>query len=549
MKVLTLFRNEAQVDIVRLVTFAAVSGLANAGILAIINVAASKVEGKEGNLLNLCLFGVAIVLFVYTQKTLMVEVCVKVEELVDRMRVRLIARARKAEFLEIEEVGRAEIYACLTRETLILSQAAPNIVIGIQSAILVLFTMIYMSFLSWTAFFLSALCTIIGALVHMSRNSAIKQELRISFEKENRLVEAMSDMLEGFKEVKMSDARADDIAVRIAAISRDVTKLRIKTQAAYASDFVLSQVTFFLLTGVMVFVVPMISPAYTDVVVMTTTASLFMIGPVSNVVGSVPIFTNANAAAENILRLQERLGKINGHAPSGNPQFADFHAIELQGAQFSHTPVPGERPFTVGPIDLTIERGKIIFLTGGNGSGKTTFIRMLIGLYPLSAGAITVDGTVVSDYNIQDFRNMFSVIFSDNHLFTELYGQPDPDPAEVAELFALLEMQNKARLEGRRFSTTKLSGGQRKRLALIASLLETRPICVFDEWAADQDPYFREKFYRNILPELRKRGVTVIAITHDEAYFDVADLHIHMDIGRLTVVRESAAEAELSTIY
>ncbi|MFG1425016.1 cyclic peptide export ABC transporter [Roseixanthobacter glucoisosaccharinicivorans] len=537
MKVLRLFQKEAGVGSARFLILAAISGLSNAGILAIINLAASHVQDKEGNLVNLLLFGITILVFVYTQRSLMVEVCHRVEQLVDRMRVRLIARARRAEFLELEDVGRAEIYSCLTRETLILSQAAPNLVIGIQSAILVIFTMIYMAFLSWTAFILSAACTIIGAFVHMSRNTQVKAELRESFEQENLLIESMSDMLEGFKEVKMSDARAHAIAQRIEAISHRVTRLRIRTQTTYATDFVFSQVTFFLLTGVMVFVVPAVSEAYTQVVVMTTTASLFMIGPVSNVVGSIPIFTNANSAAENIMRLQDRLGRINGHKNGGVSSLADFKTIVLDGASFAHAPAGGDRPFTVGPIDLTIRRGQTIFITGGNGSGKTTFVRMLIGLYPNQGGMIRVDRTTVGPFNIQDYRNLFSVIFSDNHLFAELYGQPAPDPVLVSELFELLEMQHKSRLENNRFTTTKLSGGQRKRLAMIAAILEARPICIFDEWAADQDPYFREKFYRVILPLLKEKGVTVIAITHDDAYFDVADLHVHMDTGRLKIVR------------
>ncbi|MGV6872144.1 cyclic peptide export ABC transporter [Pseudochelatococcus sp. B33] len=544
MKVLRLFQKEAGVGGARFLLFATLSGLSNAGILAIINLAASQAGNQEESFINLVLFGIVISVFVYTQKHLMIDVCTKVEQLIDRMRVRLIARARRAEFLELEAVGRAEIYSCLTRETLVLAQAAPNLVIGIQSAILVVFTMLYMAILSPTAFLLSAACTAIGAGIHMTRNKQVKRELREAFEQENRLIESMSDMLEGFKEVKMSDARSLAIARKIAAYSHRVTELRIRTQSSYSSDFVLSQVTFFLLTGVMVFVVPMVSEAYTKVVVMTTTASLFMIGPVSNVVGSIPIFTNANAAAENIMRLQDKLGFVNGGPATGVSVLNGFHTVELRDAMFSHSPVGSDTPFTVGPINLTIERGKTVFVTGGNGSGKTTFVRMLIGLYPTHQGSIRVDNTIIGDYNIQDYRNLYSVIFSDNHLFSELYGLPTPDPEEVAALFDLLEMAHKSRLERNRFTTTKLSGGQRKRLALIATLLEERPICVFDEWAADQDPYFREKFYRVILPMLRKKGITVIAITHDDAYFDAADLHVHMDAGRLSVVRRGGAETE-----
>ena len=139
------------------------------------------------------------------------------------------------------------------------------------------------------------------------------------------------------------------------------------------------------------------------------------------------------------------------------------------------------------------------------------------------------------------------MVFSDNHLFGELYGIEDVDRIRADELFEILEMRHKAHLEDNRFSTTSLSGGQRKRLALIAALLERRPIAMFDEWAADQDPHFRKRFYREILPMLKAEGITVLAITHDDAYFDAADKHVHLDAGRLTVVKPGTDATEAET--
>ena len=74
-----------------------------------------------------------------------------------------------------------------------------------------------------------------------------------------------------------------------------------------------------------------------------------------------------------------------------------------------------------------------------------------------------------------------------------------------------------------RFSTLDLSTGQRKRLAMVAALLDDKPIYIFDEWAADQDPGFRRYFYEGLLGELKARGKTVLAVTHDDRYFGVAD--------------------------
>ena len=93
------------------------------------------------------------------------------------------------------------------------------------------------------------------------------------------------------------------------------------------------------------------------------------------------------------------------------------------------------------------------------------------------------------------------------------------------------------------FSTTHLSHGQRQRLALLGAYLEDRPIYVFDEWAANQEPQFRNIFYRQILPELKARGKLAVVISHDDRYFDVADRLIRLTSGVLAAPPPAQAAA------
>lgn len=550
MNLLTLIEREGGLPTavkIRFFGLAGLSGIASAAILAIVNAAAENVTNTESNMRFLVMFLIANGVFILTQTRVMTAVCQRVEEAIHGMRLKILERARHAELLDIERIGRSEIFACISRETQTIAQAAPSIVIGAQSAVLVGFTMAYMAFLSPLSAILSVVFTVLGAWFHFKQSGQIKRQLAVAYAQENTLVDRFTDLLDGFKEVKMNTARSADLSARIEQTSRAVTDLRIATQTLYAKNFAYSQVTFYLLTGILVFVVPNVDQTYADVVLMTTTASLFMIGPISNVVGSLPIFNNAEAAAGSLIDLERRLSAIEPTVTDNPPPIPKFKRISMERVIFRYPEQNGESGFVVGPIDLEIERGETVFITGGNGSGKTTMIRVLIGLYPATEGVIRIDGEPIGNNRLNAYRNLFAVVFSDNHLFGELYGIADVDRIRADELFEILEMRHKAHLEDNRFSTTSLSGGQRKRLALIAALLERRPIAMFDEWAADQDPHFRKRFYREILPMLKAEGITVLAITHDDAYFDAADKHVHLDAGRLTVVKPGTDATEADT--
>jgi putative ATP-binding cassette transporter len=292
----------------------------------------------------------------------------------------------------------------------------------------------------------------------------------------------------------------------------------------------------------MVFLVPMLSSGYSDVVVKTTTAVLFLIGPISGLVANVPVFNNANIAAANITKLDEMLAGPVERAqllstPNGNRR--TFREIVLRGVVFQHRDSQAV-PFTVGPIDLTLRAGEIVFLTGGNGSGKSTLLKLLTALYLPQLGSIQIDGELVTPDNAQSYRDMFATVFSDFHLFRKLHGIDIDSPDEVQPLIDEMELTEKTALVDRAFNTLDLSAGQRKRLALLVAMLERRPVCILDEWAADQDPIFRRKFYYEILPILRARGATIIAVTHDDRYFHLADRQLRMEEGKLL---EQASEA------
>jgi putative ATP-binding cassette transporter len=254
-------------------------------------------------------------------------------------------------------------------------------------------------------------------------------------------------------------------------------------------------------------------------------------------VGTIPTFRNAAISLEKVEQLGVTLSAVDvSEAASRLPEKAlpPWERLDLVGVTHSYYREREAEQFVLGPISLTLYPGEVVFLIGGNGSGKTTLAKLITGLYIPEGGQIRLNGRLVDEYNRDHLRQHFSVVFSDFYLFEQFLGLEGPDLDREARVYVeRLQLEGKVTVEGGRLSTTDLSQGQRKRLALLTAYLEDRPIYLFDEWAADQDPLFKEVFYYQILPELKARGKTVIVISHDDRYYHVGDRLIKLDYGRL----------------
>ncbi|MBR8838024.1 MAG: ATP-binding cassette domain-containing protein [Stigonema ocellatum SAG 48.90 = DSM 106950] len=199
-----------------------------------------------------------------------------------------------------------------------------------------------------------------------------------------------------------------------------------------------------------------------------------------------------------------------------------------------HPPTDDEKGFLLGPISLSLQLGQITYIVGGNGSGKSTLAKLMTGLYPPTTGSIYLDGVLITDQNREWYRQHFSAIFSDFYLFDSYLGFNHTElDREVENYLRQLQLDHKVQVRNGVLSTTNLSQGQRKRLALLTAYLEDSPIYLFDEWASDQEPYFRDLFYRQTLVKLKERGKAVVVITHDDRYFHLADQIIKLDYGKV----------------
>jgi putative ATP-binding cassette transporter len=304
--------------------------------------------------------------------------------------------------------------------------------------------------------------------------------------------------------------------------------------AIYSINANWSQLMFFAVMGILLYAGPRwLTHESPGLLTGYGLALLFLIGPVTALTTLLASVGAITAAFGHLGELGLELVQ-NGPQAEPAPDSPSWTSIRLNEVVHTYR-FGGESGFSVGPLTFELKQGEILFIIGGNGSGKTTAAKLCCGLYYPDTGEIRLNGLPLEASDMATYRELFSVVFSDLYHFDRLFGIPDGvNQSVVNQLLHRLGFANKLTLDTEgRLSTSALSRGQEKRVALLAACLEDRPIYIFDEWAADQDPDFKKIFYYEILPELRRRGKGVIVVSHDDRYFDVADTIIKMDFGKI----------------
>lgn len=540
MRLLEFIDREADYPRTRLMVFAVLSGLANGLLLAVINHGAGLVGrfSKEGDVqaYYLALFIVILTLFVYTKKYALDHAVVLVEEVLRKVRMRITDKIRHTELEFIENTGYSDIYNCLSQDTVQISQSATVVFASIEAAIMLSFAMIYIAWLTFHGFLFTLGAITLGAWVFIVKRNGIIRDIDMATKSEVRFFSSLDHTLSGFKEVKINRAKSLDLFTRQMEIADEVQ--RLKSRAGINSVFVMmySEVFFYILIAAVLFVWPYYERTDPDVIIKLTASILFIIGPLDLLFGSLPLFIKADVAVNNLQTLESRVDAVTKGIRIGEPpqnRVPAFREIVFRDVCFEYRDVEDSVQFKVGPINLTLRAGEILFIVGGNGSGKSTLLKLLSGLYYPRQGTIILNEESLDQDVYPDYRELFSIIFTDFHLFDHLYGIPAADEGQVKSLLKKMGLADKTKFKDGAFTNTNLSTGQRKRLAYISAVLEDKQVYIFDELAADQDPGFRQYFYEVLLPELRSQGKTIVAVTHDDKYFSAADRVLKMDEGRL----------------
>lgn len=515
--------------------------ISSMAFVAILSTAAQSTSTAGPSTRLMLLFIITVILMNISHKYTLVKASQGAEGLIHKLRTRLFDLVRRTDLITIEKIGHARLQGVLTQDTQVLSQILPILVIGLQQAITLVFLAAFLAWISPLACVLAFGLAGLAIIVHFARARGLRTLMQSADAAEGRVFNGLAELLRGFKEVRMSGARAEGVTRTVAEASQEARSNNVRLKRQWGRNYAVTEAMLYSLAGLIVFVVPHLAPDFYKVVMPATLVVLYISGPVCTVAYVTPMLTQAELALEQIETVEARLlaaAKDSRRETTGTLQTAP-EAIELTQVTYSYRDDQGPPLFTVGPINAEFKAGEITFITGGNGSGKSTLLRLLTGLIPLDSGQLLVNHAALTTDQMQSYRDKISAIFADFHLSRRIYCINAPASEETIDrLLKRLELSDKVRVEDNTFSTVNLSTGQRKRLAYMVAELEDKPVVVLDEWAADQDPHFRRIFYETLLPELKDRGKIVICVTHDDRWFDMADRLYHMEEGRCSEVRD-----------
>ena len=488
----------------------------------------------DGELVMLLVqFGMLLICLLLISTAAQVSLHILGHRFVYKKRYELVQQLLNTDIEQLEKIGGSSILASLNTDIRNITIAFVHLPELVYGAVLAIFAMIYLGFLSTSLFLVSLVMLSMTALIGYWLVYKISHYVQQVREYDDELFADYQAMIDGRKELALNPKRAqrffhEEFDVHAKAYCEQVTKADIHN--GFAGN--LANTVILALIGLNYYLAVGLNWASLEVASTFALVILFMRSPLMSAVAALPALIAANVSMNKLTRLE--LNTDNLDTASRTP-YSGFKQLQFIGVEYTYQSETDESAFSVGPLNLTIEQGQLIFIIGGNGSGKSTFARLLTGLYRPQKGEVIIDGQPVSIASWHEYRTLFSAVFTDFHLFHQLLnGEGNNVESQQVEYWMnMLEMQHKVSYEDGKLSDVRYSQGQRKRLALLMAVLEQRDCLLLDEWAADQDPRFRHFFYQTILPLLKQRGKTIIAITHDDRYFNIADRVIKMDNGQL----------------
>lgn len=511
-----------------------ISGAANAALLAMIN---TILRNNGSDSTNLVLGFIGLCLLLPFSRFISEALLNKLgQDALYKLRFDLCRKILTVPLFHLEKLGSYRLLASLTDDI----PTITNIILAIPqlciNAAVTAGCLIYMGYLSWTLLSIVLGFMLLGILSYQLPIIKSHNVFYRARQDSDALQNHFRALTQGMKELKLHDERREEFFTEVLdATATSFRQHNLTGLNIYSAASGWGQTLVFIVIGLLIFVLPRMQSLNSITLTGYTLSLLYLMTPLQVIMNMLPGMSRAGIALNKINELgvdlatqhpEESLGERGGRRV--------WQRLNLRSITHTYHREGEPNDFTFGPINTSFRSGEMVFITGGNGSGKTTFIKLLTGLYLPENGRIEMDGKPITDHEREAYRQYFSVVFADFFLFDQLLGLNNETLDHRAqEYLEQLKLTDKVQVKNGKFSTVDLSQGQRKRLALLTAYLEDRPIYVFDEWAADQDPYFKSIFYLHLLPDLKSRMKTVIVISHDDRFYYIADRVIKLDEGQI----------------
>lgn len=512
------------------------NGLCSAGLVAFVITAAFHEDYAAYDLVRIFLVLVVLMIFSRTWSSLLLARLGQAA--LFELREDLVRKIIATSYRRLQELGAARLLANLTDDVTAIAESFTWIPLLCINIATVIGCLVYVGWLSPELFAVMMAVMVFGMLSFRGIQNYAIGRLQKARNYEDGLFQHFRGLTEGIKELQLSREKQHAFFVdELQVTAKQVKRHRISGMTAYVLGANWSTGQFYLVIGLFMFVLPKYLLLPMETIAGAVFAVLYMMAPLVNVFNSLPVLGQAQVALGKMQNLSQEI-ETDFYQQQNRGSWAVkelISSLELIDVTHRYYRDDSVGDFLLGPINFKLLPGELVFVIGGNGSGKSTLALLLIGLYVPESGVILVDGETVTDTNREYYRHHFSVVFSDFYLFESLLNFDNEALDDKARDYLVrLQLDHKVRVENGRFSTVDLSQGQRKRLALLTAFLEDRPLYVFDEWAADQDPLFKKIFYTEILPSLKARGKTVVVVSHDDSYFHLADRCVRLEDGKIS---------------
>lgn len=513
-------------------------GLANSALVIIIN---QSVTGTTDIRYLLLMFAIAIYVLVLTTRMNSRQVALLGNLVAHDLNVKIFRNVFKFSFRKYEKVASGRVYTILHDDIgslFFFAQHLPNLYSAAVTVIVVSVYLCTISFVGCMALFA------ISFLIMVFQNfftGSIKEVWMKARESREGFTDLITGLVNGFKEVIVHKIKRTEYMSDLENSSKEFYKTHREAMYVDIDKTIFANLSFTFAVGGSCLLFPMIFDLSKELVATFVITTLFLWGPMSAIIGSLPTFFRVRVSWDRIKEFLKNMDEeiVNAPEQAALDTGEVVEKIETNDVFFTYGVQEGEVESIVGPVNFEARKGEVTFVIGGNGSGKTTLLKILVGLYKPSKGSISINGEVKSSIELGEY---FSIIYSDFYLFKKIYGIKTERLQQVKDWLKMLGLDKKVVIENGSFNTINLSKGQRKRLSLLRSYLEDRPINIYDECAADLDPEFKQFFYNVLLPEMKKEDKVIIIISHDDGYFDIADRIYKMDMGASKLLKNPKAK-------